>query len=122
VRRIPDWIADLDSDDFAVREKATTELERLAELAAPALRRALEGNPPAEVRRRAEALLEKVQEPASSVVWLRALRAVEALEYAATPDSRRFLEALAKGVPDARLTREAKAAAERLARRPADAP
>src|SRR5262249_42148246 len=73
VRRIPDRIADLDSDDFAVRENATTELERLGELAAPALRRAMEGNPPAEVRRRAEALLEKAQEPASSVGWLRAL-------------------------------------------------
>ena len=39
------------------------------------------------------------------------------LERIGSPDARRVLEALAKGVPEARLTREAKAALERLVRR-----
>jgi hypothetical protein len=45
---------------------------------------------------------------------LRALRAVELLEWIATKEARAHLIALAKGVPDARLTREAAAACKRL--------
>jgi hypothetical protein len=43
------------------------------------------------------------------------------LERAGTPEACRLLEALAQGIPEARLTQEAKAARERLASRmPAD--
>ena len=41
-------------------------------------------------------------------------RAVEVLERVETEEARRVLEAMAKGVPEARLTREAKAALSRL--------
>src|SRR5262249_17279522 len=41
-------IADLDSDEFAVREKSQRELERIGEHAAPALHRALDSNPSGE--------------------------------------------------------------------------
>ena len=55
-------IADLDSERFTVRAKAEGELEKLAERAEPALRRALEGKPPSlEFRRRIERLLQRVQ-------------------------------------------------------------
>jgi hypothetical protein len=54
------WIADLDSDSFPVREKATQELERLGRAAAPALRRAKEDRPTPEQLRRIEGLLEKL--------------------------------------------------------------
>lgn len=50
---------------------------------------------------------------------LREVRAVEALEHVGGAEARRLLEALAKGAPAARLTREARAALERLEKRPA---
>ena len=42
------------------------------------------------------------------------LRAIQVLEYMATPEARQLLVSLAKGAPEARLTREAKAALQRL--------
>jgi WD40 repeat protein len=118
-RQLAQLLADLDSDEFARRAKATEELEGLADLAAPALRRALEGKPPAEVRRRAEQLLHKLEGPTNSPEVLRGVRAVEVLEQAGTPEARQLLERLAKGAPEARLTQEAKATLDRLAKRPA---
>jgi RNA polymerase sigma factor (sigma-70 family) len=106
-------VAELDSDDFRTRQKAAAELEALGEQAEPALRRALAGRPSPEVRRRAAQLLEKTPW-APPPQTLRALRAVEALEYAGTAAARELLRDLARGVPDARLTREANAALTRL--------
>ncbi|MGH7606858.1 MAG: HEAT repeat domain-containing protein, partial [Gemmatimonadales bacterium] len=60
VKQVERWIADLDNDNFDRREKATKELEKLGRDAAPALRKALEGEPGAEKRRRIEQLLEKL--------------------------------------------------------------
>ncbi len=53
---------------------------------------------------------------------MQALRAVEVLERVGTPEARQILEDLARGAPEARLTREAKAALEGLAKRQAAAP
>src|SRR5262249_20758562 len=58
---IAKWIADLDSEEFAVREKATRELEKLAEAADTALRKAL-NHPSPEVRRRVEQLVQRLDE------------------------------------------------------------
>jgi hypothetical protein len=114
LRRIGRLVADLDADDFGVREKASAELGRLGAAAEPALRKALEGTPSAEVRRRAEGLLAKLRGPAEGPEVLRALRAVEALELAGTAESRRLLAALARGSVYGRQTREAEAALRRL--------
>jgi len=57
-QKIAHWIADLDSDQFAVREKATRELEKQGESARPALRKALENHPKPEARKRLERLTE----------------------------------------------------------------
>jgi hypothetical protein len=46
---------------------------------------------------------------------LRQTRALEALEQIRSPEARKLLERLAAGAPEARLTREAQAALERLA-------
>jgi len=108
VRRL---LADLGSDSFAVREKATAELEQIGDQAEPALRRALEGKPSAEMRRRVDSLLDRKKEP--SPERLRQLRALEALEHADAPEARDFLRRLAKGAPEAWLTKEAKAALAR---------
>jgi RNA polymerase sigma factor (sigma-70 family) len=112
--RISQLVADL-GGAFDARRKATAELERLGEMATPHLRKALEGNPPLELKQRVERLLEKaaVQKPHGD--QLRELRSIELLELAATPEAKPVLDALANGASAARLTREAKAAAERLA-------
>lgn len=118
--RLSHLLADLDSDQFAVRDKAMHELEELGELAEPELRKVLAGKPSLEARRRAEQLLEKLRGPLPAGERLRSLRAVEVLERAATEQARRLLAGLAGGAPEARLTREAKGALQRLDRRPHD--
>jgi hypothetical protein len=115
-------LADLDGDDFGVREKATAELEKLGEAVEPALRKALQGAPSLEMRRRAEALLQKLRKESPGPERLRELRALEVLEQIGGDRVRQQLLRLAEGVPEARLTREAKASLERLARRPTPSP
>lgn len=119
-RRTARLIADLDSDDFARREKASAALEALGARAEPALRQALEGNPSAELRRRARRLLQRLsaaaeRPPSPELVRL---RGVEALEAKGTPEARKVLTGLAAGPASAPLTAEAKAALLRLAKRP----
>jgi hypothetical protein len=121
-QRLTRLIADLDGERFQDREAATRELERLHELAGPALRKALAAQPSAEARRRIEGLLEAHAKPLGHPESLRAMRAVEMLELAGYPEARRLLGSLAKGAPEARLTQEAKASLERLAPRPTPAP
>src|SRR5262249_41530798 len=107
-------LADLDSNRFAVREKATAALARLGELAEPDLRRTLRSRPQPETRRRLERLLQSLAEAIPTGERLQALRAVEVLEQIGTADARQVLQTLASGTPAAQLTQEAKASLERL--------
>jgi RNA polymerase sigma factor (sigma-70 family) len=116
--KIAKLVADLDGDQFAARKKAAEELEKLAESAAPLLRKALAANPSAEVKKRLEDLLAKATSMTPGGDSLRSLRAVEALETIATPEARQLLRKIAAGAPEARLTREARAALERLGPQP----
>jgi hypothetical protein len=118
-KRLARLLADLDADDFETRAKAVRELEGLGEAAEPALRRALEGQPSVEVQQRVEKLLARLE---ASPERLRASRATEVLEWDGGPESKKLLGELADGAADASLTRQAKAALKRLARRPAEAP
>jgi hypothetical protein len=111
--RLARLLADLDRPEFAARQKATADLAALGEQARPALEKALAGDPPLEVRQRVERLLQKLTGKPSGAS-LRELRAVEALELAGGPEARRALEALAGGATEARLTRESRAALQRL--------
>jgi RNA polymerase sigma factor (sigma-70 family) len=115
--RLHRLLTDLESEQFAVREKAQEELTELGDLAEPALRKTLEGKPALEVRRRVQALLERLHAPVTKPELLRSLRAVAVLEDIGTAPARGLLEELARGAPEARLTREAKAALRRLALR-----
>jgi WD40 repeat protein len=119
--RLADLIADLDNDQFRTREEAGREIQQLGEQAAAACRAALAGRPSPEMRRRLQALVERqAQERViPSAPALRAVRAVEALEAIGTKEARRHLEELAAGAPEARLTRDARTALDRLARRAA---
>jgi WD40 repeat protein len=115
-RRVAGLIADLDHDSFAVREEATQALEGLGDSAGPLLRKALAGSPSAEVRRRLQQVLERL-DAANASERLRMSRALEALEAVGTPAARGVLEALARGGPEAALTQEAKASLGRLTQR-----
>jgi WD40 repeat protein len=118
--RIRQLVSQLDDEDFAIREKAFNELEILGELAAPALRDALAKKPSLELQRRAGRLVEELNGvPASQ---LPGIRAVEVMEMIATPQAREILKILAHGAPQARLTREAKASLDRLAKRTGHGP
>jgi HEAT repeats len=57
-KQLAQWIADLDSDTFTVREKAAEELARVGHAATTVLRKALADKPSAETRKRIEHLLE----------------------------------------------------------------
>jgi WD40 repeat protein len=116
-QRIRERIADLDHDDFAVREAASRALERLGQQAEPALRRALAEHPSPEMRRRLEPLLASLS-TVRSAEESQQVRAVQVLEHIGTPDAQRVLEKLAKGAPETRLMLEAKAAMQRLTSRP----
>jgi WD40 repeat protein len=120
--RMTQLLGDLDSQRFAVRQKASRELEDLAELAEPMLRKTLNGKPSLEVRRRIEQLLDKQEEKALSGNRLRDLRALMVLERIGTLEARKLVETLAKGAPQAQLTQEAQASLERLAKRPPAVP
>lgn len=109
VRRL---LRDIDSDDFDTRRKAAAELAKVADQGEPLLRAALKESPSAEVKRQVEDLLAGLDAPTAA--RLRALRAVEALERIGTKEARRLLEELAGGAKEARLTRDARAALERL--------
>jgi RNA polymerase sigma factor (sigma-70 family) len=107
------WVKDLDSEEFAVREKATEELEKLGKDAIPVLRDQLKAKPSFEVRQRVERLLEKVDPPISRE-QLRQVRAIHLLEQLGTPDAERLLEALAQGARGTVTTEKARTALARL--------
>jgi WD40 repeat protein len=109
-------IAGLDSERFRERQQAMHALEKLGELAVPALERVLAGKPALETRRRAEQVLAKLTVLTLSPEQLLRVRAVEVLEHAGTAEAREVLAALVRGAPEALLTREAQAALDRLAR------
>jgi len=111
-------IADLASDRFATRDRATQKLEKMDDVVEPALRKALKDNRAPEVRNRLEQILQKL-EGAVPPERLRTLRAIQALEYMGTPEAVDLLKSLVGGAPAAQQTREAKAALERLAHRAA---
>jgi WD40 repeat protein len=113
--RISQLIADLDNDDFLRREAATRELSRLGTVAGPALRKALENSPSAELRRRAEPLLKAlpgwiIRDPET----LRIVRAIWVLQRIGSLEARAVLKNLAAGAPAARQTQEAKSALQYL--------
>jgi RNA polymerase sigma factor (sigma-70 family) len=112
--RLTRLVAELDDDQFTVREAAEKELDRLGEVTGPALRKALAGQPSPELRRRLERLLEKQDEANLTPERLRARRGLDVLERIGTAEARQVVERLAGGTPEAWLTREAKATLERF--------
>ncbi len=117
-RGIDRWIADLDSDQFEVRQKAYRHLRELGNAAEPALRKTFAGKLSVEQRLRIKELLQEA-DPTHFPQRLRELRAVEVLEHVGTAEAQAVLKTLAAGAVDARLTREAKASLERMRKKQA---
>src|SRR5262249_7962917 len=116
--RVRKLVAELDDDDFAVRERASEQLGRFSELVSPQLRQALrDGKLSAEAANRVRLLLQRPDGPEPRRERLGEPRAVQALEWMATRAARAHLAELAKGEPGSALTEEATQALARLDRR-----
>jgi WD40 repeat protein len=107
------WVRQLDSDTFAQREKASRALTDLGPAAETLLREARGKARSAESRRRLERILNGMEGE-----HRRLGHALEVLEMIGTAAARGLLADLAKGASDARLTREARLALDRLGKRP----
>jgi hypothetical protein len=119
-KQIMQWIAELGSAQFAVRQRAQVELSKVGESVEPHLRKVLEGKPDLDTQKRVEQLLDELPRRVPPAETLRVLRCVEVLETIGTLQAKGLLEQLAGGSEADRLTRASKAALERLSRRPAD--
>jgi WD40 repeat protein/beta-lactamase regulating signal transducer with metallopeptidase domain len=115
--RVGRWIADLESERYAVRQEAAANLAKTGEQAVPPLQKVLASQPTLETRKRVEELLDRLTGGTLTTEQLRLVRAVEVLERVATPEARHVLQTLAEGAPGALPTRQSKAALNRLARR-----
>lgn len=115
-KQVARWIDDLASDNFKKRRLASESLERLGELAGPALRAALAGEPPLETRQRINLLLARLSPAVLPPEALRTVRGVQVLELIADSESRKLLAVLAGGADGAMLTQEAQASLKRLGR------
>jgi hypothetical protein len=102
-------IAGLDHESFDVRDEATRKLEAKSPWIEAYLKKSLATAKTLELQRRLQALVAQV---AQSTLPL--LRAVEALEHTPGPEARALLQELAAGEPQARITREARQALQRL--------
>jgi WD40 repeat protein len=112
--QVEQWLRDVGSDKYAVRQKATADLEYAGALAGPALRKALDGKPALESEQRMRKLLNAVEAGRAPGARLRQLRAVEILERIHSPVARQWLDALAGGMEGDLLTQEARLARMRL--------
>jgi WD40 repeat protein len=111
VRRL---LQELDDPAFVTREKALVGLKNLGELALPEVRQAQQQARSVDLRRRLDDLYQHLT--GAYPEKLCQVRAVEALEWMATPEAVKLLEHLATGAPEATLTKEAQAAVKRLRR------
>jgi dipeptidyl aminopeptidase/acylaminoacyl peptidase len=107
-------IADLDNDAFKTRESASKELAKLGRLAEGALKKTLDENPSAELKRRIQNLLDKLEPKEDDPEQIRLLRVIEVLERLGTPEARSLLRKLAQeaSIPD--VAREARVSLQRL--------
>ncbi|MFO0967536.1 MAG: WD40 repeat domain-containing protein [Gemmataceae bacterium] len=116
VEKMEQLIADLQSEEFKVREQATRHLERLQELAFPALENALRRSTSLEATRRLARLVERT-EPGKLVPGserLRWLRILEVLERLRTREAIEIVRDLAEGDSEVRLVQEARTVLRRL--------
>ena len=116
VSKIHGLVRDLDDDAFTVRQAATEELEKLGELARPALNQVVRAKPSIEAARRTDQLLRRLETGVAPPNRLQMLRALEVLERIGTPAARQALESLASRTAQAVVGQEAAAVLKRAAK------
>jgi hypothetical protein len=108
-------IAQLDSSSYLTRRQAFDDLLDLEFGAYHSLRLALKGKLSTEARVRVEEVLQALDDPnRHKPEWCRRWNSIVVLEQIASPEAFRVLESLAEGAPQARLTKEAAAALDRI--------
>jgi hypothetical protein len=112
-KRLQALLAALESPDAQERDWGVRELEPLMQLVAPAVREVAKSLRSEEVRQRLDSILGRTPSALSSPE-LQDHRAVEAVEWIATPEAEKLLENWADGARGATLTEEAKSALGRL--------
>jgi hypothetical protein len=115
-RRVRQLIKDLDDDPFAVREKATQDLRKMGAEAGAFLRHALSLSPSAEVRARAQRLLQvlDVKEIEKTLDRAKVRKVVMLLSSMKTRPARQALNELANLDPETIVATEARRALEAL--------
>jgi RNA polymerase sigma factor (sigma-70 family) len=108
-------VRQLGSDLFRERETAEKKLVALGESAVPVVREALAGDLSAEGKERGEKVIAAVS-GGLTAEQLRQRRAVAVLEWSDRPEADEWLRKLAAGDPADRLTKDARAVAERRGR------
>jgi WD40 repeat protein len=114
--KVDQWIEDLGSDKYAVRQAATKALLKIGREIEPALQKVLVFNEGLEKHRRLEQILKTLPDilrPES----VRTVRAIMILERIGSPDAQAVLTTLAGGATGARETEVAKSSLERLKQR-----
>jgi RNA polymerase sigma factor (sigma-70 family) len=114
VKAVSRHIADLDSENFVIRQRATEELSKLGDTITAALQKGLADKPSLEMRRRIQQLLDRARDWTAE--RLRVHRAIQALEHMNSRSAQELLQALAEGAPATQRTKEAKEALRRLKR------
>jgi hypothetical protein len=116
VDRFNRLLRDLDDDSFAVREKASVQLEQFGERVESQLHQALQTHLSPEAKRRVRFILERIAAAKEAPEWK------PILEHIASGGGDKeaavaVLRALAKGTPDAALTKAAVASLNKLSAR-----
>jgi RNA polymerase sigma factor (sigma-70 family) len=115
VKAIEGMIADLDSVKFLTRERGFQGLLKAGELAVVPLQRCLEKQPPVEIKRRAELLLQKIGETERTPERSRVFEVIDLLEQMRTPRALALLEEIERDTLIAPLRAEAGRALRRVA-------
>ncbi len=116
VERIDGLVRDLGHSRYAARARAMRELAALGPVTEASLRTAIRDQPDVEVRLRLERLLGSLERRPPPAAYLRAVRALEALEGMGTPEAEGVLQELARAEPASWLTPLSRDALRRLGR------
>jgi hypothetical protein len=118
-KRLAELLAALDSDAFATREEACSVLKHLGPVVSSDLQKYLAATASLEAKRRGEDVLGQIAKSGLVSEPMLQGRVLEVLEYSASASAKELLQAEARGAPGSPLARDAKAALDRIAKRPA---